>query len=109
MVVSMRPYLPENVANVSKICSSYPGAHGGPVHIGGPTAIGISVDDKGKIRAPDFGSTVEVKPGEIPLFWACGVTPMSVLQNTKLPMAITHYPGHMFVTDILSEDIRIRQ
>ena len=69
--------------------------HGTPVHLGAPEAIGIA-----DIARPDYGDPVEVAPGEIPVFWACGVTPQAALMASRPPFAITHAPGHMFVTDV---------
>ena len=69
--------------------------HGAPVHVGLPEALGIV--DLGK---PDYGDAVEVRPGELPVFWACGVTPQAVAMEARPPFLITHKPGHMFVTDL---------
>ncbi len=95
MVVSMRPLKPDAVALAKRITAATPNAHGAPVHAGDPAAIGI--DDLGK---PDFGDPTRVEPGEVPVFWACGVTPQMALQSAKLPLAITHRPGAMLVTDL---------
>ena len=77
------------------MCSHYPRAHGAPIHFGSPEAIGIR--DLGR---PDFGDSVQVRPGEVPVFWACGVTPQAVAMEVKPSLLITHKPGHMFVTDL---------
>lgn len=98
LVVSMRPYLPEQVDAVRSITARYPGMHGGPVHVGDPAALGI-----GDVRRPDFGEAVSLRPGEVPVFWACGVTPQLALEQARLDIAITHSPGHMFVTDLRDE------
>ena len=73
-----------------------------PIHIGDPAAIGIS-----DIYAPDFGEPVEFKDGEVPVFWACGVTPQAVAMSAKPPLMITHAPGHMFITDKMDEDLAV--
>jgi uncharacterized protein YcsI (UPF0317 family) len=95
MVVSMRPVPAGLVATAVRVTSRYPAVHGAPVHVGDPAAIGIS-----DLDTPDFGDPVEVRPGEVPVFWACGVTPQAVALEAKPPLVITHAPGHMFVTDL---------
>jgi len=99
MVVSMRPIHCTKVALSCIITSRYPGVHGEPVHIGYPEMIGIR-----NLAQIDYGDAVEVKKEEIPVFWACGVTPQNVLINAKLPFAVTHAPGYMFVGDQKNED-----
>ncbi|MDB5078775.1 MAG: hypothetical protein JWP00_699 [Chloroflexi bacterium] len=99
LVVSMRPYRPELIEHVVKVSEAYPNMHGGPVHIGNPAELGIM-----DITKPDYGDSVPFEPGELPVFWACGVTPQAVAIASRLPFAITHAPGHMFITDLsLSE------
>jgi uncharacterized protein YcsI (UPF0317 family) len=100
MVVSMRPLTPAQAVRAVEVCSRFPRAHGAPVHLGDPGAIGIRNLDR-----PDFGDPVEVRPGEIPVFWACGVTPQAVAMQTRPPLLITHKPGHMFVTDLRDTDL----
>jgi uncharacterized protein YcsI (UPF0317 family) len=95
MVVSMRPFRPADAIRAVQITSRYPAVHGAPVHLGHPHLIGIK--DIGK---PDYGDPVPVEPDEIPVFWACGVTPQSVISAAKVPFAITHSPGLMLVTDL---------
>lgn len=95
MVVSMRPYTPADAIRAVQVTAAFPGSHGAPVHLGLPEAIGI-----GDLTRPDYGDAVPVHPGELPVFWACGVTPQAVLQAAKPPFAITHSPGCMFVTDL---------
>lgn len=95
MVVSMRPMSPRDAVRAVEITSAMPHVHGSPVHIGDPAAIGIR-----DLSRPDYGDPVEVRPGEIPVFWACGVTPQAALMASRLPFAITHAPGHMLITDI---------
>jgi len=100
MVVSMRPLTPTQTIAATRICARYPLAHGAPVHFGDPTAIGIR-----DLAKPDFGDAVEIRSGEAPVFWACGVTPQAALMQAKPPFAITHKPGHMFLTDWRDRDL----
>ncbi|OWK46973.1 putative hydro-lyase [Fimbriiglobus ruber] len=100
MVVSMRPLTPPDTLRATQICAKYPRVHGAPVHFGSPEAIGIT-----NIQKPDYGDPVEIRAGEAPVFWACGVTPQAVLARAKPPFAITHKPGHMFVTDWHDRDL----
>jgi len=94
MVVSMRPLTPRDAIRAIQITTRFPSVHGAPVHIGKPEMIGIK--DIGK---PDYGDVVEVRNDELPVFWACGVTPQSVIATVKPEFCITHYPGSMLVTD----------
>ncbi len=94
MVVSMRPVRAADVARAVEISGRYPDVHGAPVHIGDPGALGIEDLDR-----PDYGDPVTIEPGELPVFWACGVTPQAVAAAARLPFCITHAPGKMFVTD----------
>lgn len=94
MVVSMRPYGPEELPLVVSVSGRYPSMHGAPVHIGDPEALGI-----GDLSSPEFGEPVEIEERQIPVFWACGVTPQAIAMKAKPPLMITHSPGHMFVTD----------
>jgi uncharacterized protein YcsI (UPF0317 family) len=100
MVVSMRPMTPAQAVRAVQVCSRFPRAHGAPVHLGDPAAIGIR-----DISRPDFGDPVPIEPGEIPVFWACGVTPQAVAMAVKPPLLITHKPGHMFVTDLRDTEL----
>jgi uncharacterized protein YcsI (UPF0317 family) len=93
-VVSMRPMTPANAIRAVQITTRFPSVHGAPVHIGKPELIGIKDIDK-----PDYGDRVEVREDELPVFWACGVTPQSVIATVKPEFCITHYPGSMLVTD----------
>jgi uncharacterized protein YcsI (UPF0317 family) len=95
LVVSMRPLRPADAIRAVQITSRFPAVHGAPLHIGLPQAIGI-VD----LAQPDYGDPVTVRDDELPVFWACGVTPQSVIAAVKPPFAITHQPGSMLVTDI---------
>lgn len=102
LVVSMRPMTPAQAIQAVRITARYPGVHGAPVHMGDPAELGI-----GDIAQPDFGDPVEIRPGEMPVFWACGVTPQAALMAARLPLAITHAPGCMFVTDATDESLAI--
>ena len=94
LVVTMRPLTPAQTIEAVVVTSRYPLAHGAPIHFGDPAAIGI-VD----LTRPDFGDAITIRPDEVPVFWACGVTPQAVLMEAKPDLAITHSPGRMFVTD----------
>lgn len=100
MVVSMRPMTPAQAVRAVQVCSRFPRAHGAPVQIGDPGTIGV-----GDIARPDFGDAVEIRPGEVPVFWACGVTPQAVAMEARPSLLITHKPGHMFVTDLHDTDL----
>ena len=95
MVVSMRAIPQDRVEEAIAISRRYPQAHGAPVHWGDPAAIGIA-----DIAAPDWGDPAPVGPGEVPMFWACGVTPQVAIEAARLPLCITHKPGHMLIADI---------
>ncbi|WAJ38235.1 putative hydro-lyase [Pseudomonas sp. GOM7] len=95
MVVSMRPIPADRVAEAAGISGRYPSVHGAPVHIGEPDRLGIK-----DLQKPDFGDAVRIEPGEVPVFWACGVTPQAAVMASGVPFAITHSPGHMFITDV---------
>jgi uncharacterized protein YcsI (UPF0317 family) len=94
MVVSMRPFTPANAIRAIEITARYPAVHGAPVHIGKPELLGIE-----DIAKPWVGDFVGVHDDELPVFWACGVTPQSAVAQAKPPLCITHAPGHMLVTD----------
>lgn len=95
MVVSMRPIKSRDVAKVVEVSGRFALAHGAPLHIGNPEHIGIR-----DLTQPDYGDFVPVMEDEVPVFWACGVTPQWIAQSSRLPLCITHAPGKMFVTDI---------
>lgn len=95
LVVSMRPIPADRVAEAAMISGRTPAVHGAPVHVGAPEALGIA-----DLQRPDFGDPVPVGPGQVPVFWACGVTPQAAVMASRPPFAITHAPGHMFVTDV---------
>ena len=100
MVVSMRPYPEHEVERVRAVSRPYRVAHGEPVAWGDPSALGI--DD---LARPEYGDPPVVEPGDVPVFWGCGVTPQSVIVASRVPFAITHEPGHMFVTDLVHADL----
>ena len=100
MVVSMRPMTPAQAIRAVQICTRFERVHGTPIHLGDPAAIGI-----GDLARPDFGNAVPIKAGEIPVFWACGVTPQAVVMQAKPAICVTHKPGHMFVTDWKDVDL----
>jgi uncharacterized protein YcsI (UPF0317 family) len=97
LVVSMRPLKPADAIRAIQVTSRFPSVHGAPVHFGDPAALGIS-----DINRPDYGDPVQILPGEVPVFWACGVTPQSVVAAVKPEFCITHAPGHMLVTDLIN-------
>jgi len=98
MVVTMRPIPEHQVAQAKEISSRFPQAHGAPIAVGDPTQIGIA-----DLMQPDWGDAVEIKPGEVPVYWACGVTPQNVLLDAGLPICITHSPGHMLIADVTED------
>jgi uncharacterized protein YcsI (UPF0317 family) len=102
MVVSRRPFKPKDAIRAVQITSRFPSVHGAPVHLGHPHSIGIADIDK-----PDYGDPVSIAPDEIPVFWACGVTPQSVIAAAKVPFAITHSPGLMLVTDLQNKALAV--
>ncbi len=95
MVVSMRPIPAELVARAVEVSARFPHSHGAPIHIGEPEKIGIR-----DLAKPDFGDPVPIAPGELPVFWACGVTFEAAVAASRPPLAITHSPGHMFISDV---------
>ncbi len=98
MVVSMRPIKSRDVARAVEISGRFPQVHGAPIHIGHPQAIGIN-----DLSKPDFGDAVQILDDELPVFWACGVTPQYVAQRSRIPFCISHSPGKMLVTDFRNE------
>ena len=98
LVVSMRPMTPRQAIQATQITSRYPAVHGAPVHVGDPQTLGIV-----SLASPHYGDRVEIRDGEVPVFWACGVTPQAVAAASRPELMITHAPGHMFVTDIPDE------
>ena len=100
MVVSMRPMKAADAIKAVQITSRFPNVHGAPVHLGDPAQIGI-VD----ISKPDYGDAVEIMADEIPVFWACGVTPQAAISQAKPSFCITHAPGKMLITDLLNHQM----
>jgi uncharacterized protein YcsI (UPF0317 family) len=98
MVVTMRPVRRSQLPLALEISARYPHAHGLPLHVGDPAAIGIS-----DLSHPDYGDPVLVEADEVPVFWACGVTPQAVAREAGVEPMITHEPGRMFVTDLPRE------
>jgi uncharacterized protein YcsI (UPF0317 family) len=99
LVVSMRPVKTNLVEQAIEVTKQFTNMHGAPVHIGDPVFLGIK-----DIAVPDYGEFVEIEHDEVPVFWACGVTPQAAVLEAKLPIMITHAPGHMFVSDWTNED-----
>jgi uncharacterized protein YcsI (UPF0317 family) len=102
MVVSMRPFKPADAIRAIQISSRFPAVHGAPVHFGDPAAIGIR-----NIERPDFGDFTGIEPGEVPVFWACGVTPQSAIRAARPRFAITHRPGSMLICDRLNAELAV--
>ncbi|WP_291493032.1 putative hydro-lyase [Desulfurella sp.] len=102
LVVSMRPIPYNLVVKAVQITSRFPQVHGAPIHIGDPEKIGIK-----NLNHPDFGDSVTINDNEIPVFWACGVTPQAVAMKAKPDIIITHAPGHMFISDVKDESYSI--
>ena len=102
MVVSMRPFRPADAIRAIQISGRFPGVHGAPVHIGLPGEIGIA--DLGR---PDFGDPVEIGADELPVFWACGVTPQAVIEEARPPFFISHFPGAMLITDLANASLAV--
>jgi uncharacterized protein YcsI (UPF0317 family) len=100
LVVSMRAVPQAQVVKAVQVTSRFPTMHGTPVHIGDPAAIGIA-----DARKPTYGTAVDIGPNDVPMFWACGVTPQEVCLASKPPFMISHAPGHMFITDVRDEDM----
>ena len=102
MVVSMRPMIPSDAIRAIQICTRFPSVHGAPIHFGDPAKIGIKDIDK-----PDFGDAVTIRNDEVPVFWACGVTPQVAVEQAKPPFCITHSPGCMLVSDLANSNLAV--
>jgi uncharacterized protein YcsI (UPF0317 family) len=102
LVVSMRPLTPQQAVRATQVTTRFHLTHGAPVHFGTPEDLGIK-----DLNRPDFGDPVTIRQGELPVFWACGVTSALAATSAKLPLVITHAPGHMFVSDLKDEDLTI--
>ncbi|MBA3595271.1 MAG: putative hydro-lyase [Polaromonas sp.] len=100
MVVSMRPFKAADVQRAVEITARFPNVHGAPVHLGNPAEIGIA-----DLTKPDYGDAVDLQPGEIPVFWACGVTPQAAITQARPAFCITHAPGAMLITDLLNHQL----
>jgi uncharacterized protein YcsI (UPF0317 family) len=94
LVVSMRPFAPADIPRAVAVSARFPSMHGAPVHLGEPDALGITDLDR-----PEYGDPIRIGPGEVPAYWACGVTPQAVVLEARPSLAIVHAPGHMFITD----------
>ena len=99
LVVSMRPVRAEDTARAADVTGRFPDMHGRPVHIGTPAALGIA-----DLSRPDYGDPVAVLPGEVPMFWACGVTSQAALEGARVPLFLSHAPGCMLITDLLHDE-----
>jgi uncharacterized protein YcsI (UPF0317 family) len=104
VVVSMRPIQRGSVETAARVTARYPVAHGAPLHVGDGAAIGVTALDR-----PDFGDAVEPVADEVPVFWACGVTPQAAIMAVRPALAITHAPGHMFISDLRDAEVRDRE
>jgi uncharacterized protein YcsI (UPF0317 family) len=102
MVVSMRPFKAADAIRAVQICTRFPSVHGAPIHLGDPALIGI-----GDLGKPDYGDAVTLDNDELPVFWACGVTPQVALEAARPPFAITHSPGCMLVTDLRNSQLAV--
>jgi uncharacterized protein YcsI (UPF0317 family) len=100
MVVSMRPLKAKAAIRAIQITSRFPDVHGAPVHLGDPSLIGIA-----DLAKPDYGDAIDVMPDELPVFWACGVTPQAAIAQAKPDFCITHAPGAMLITDLLNHQL----
>lgn len=100
MVVSMRPIPEHLVVRAVQVTSRFPATHGAPIHIGDPKKIGIS-----NLKKMNWGDTPRMEKGDIPVFWACGVTPQAVAMQAKPELMITHTAGYMFISDIRDEEL----
>jgi uncharacterized protein YcsI (UPF0317 family) len=96
----MRPIQAGLVPLATTVTARVPQVHGAPVHVGAPEELGIR-----DLDAPDYGVPIEVREDEVPVFWACGVTPQAVALEAAPEIMITHSPGHMFVTRMTNEEL----
>lgn len=102
MVMSMRPFLAADAIRAIQICTRFPAVHGAPLHMGDPSLIGVQ-----DINQPEYGDAVTINEHELPLFWACGVTPQVAIEQAKPPICITHSPGCMLVTDVRNSKLAV--
>lgn len=103
LVVSMRPFAAEAVETVRQVTGRFSRVHGGPVHIGDPAALGIT-----DLARPDFGEVLMPLPGEVPMFWGCGLTALTALEQSGIPLFITHAAGAMLVSDLRNDELEDR-
>jgi len=103
LIVSMRPMTRAQAQEAALITADYARVHGSPLHVGDSAALGIN-----DVSKPDYGDGVTIQPHEVPVFWACGITPLEAIMHAKPHVAMTHDPGHMFVTDLLDTSIARR-
>jgi uncharacterized protein YcsI (UPF0317 family) len=97
----MRPFLPGDVAKAVEVTARFPRVHGAPVHVGSPEAIGVD------LASPDYGDAVHMREGEVPVFWACGVTPQAAAVQSAPSICITHAPGHMLLLDLTNDQLAL--
>lgn len=102
LVVSLRAIPADRVADAVRITSRYPAVHGAPVHVGDPDALGVR-----DLLDPEYGDPPVIRDGDLPVFWACGVTPQAMVAETRPALAITHAPGHMLITDARDSDYQV--
>jgi uncharacterized protein YcsI (UPF0317 family) len=102
MVVSTRPYRPDEVPLAVAVSGRYPMMHGAPVHVGDPEALGVR-----DLAEPEFGDPISIGEDQIPIFWGCGVTPQAVAMKASPSLMIAHSPGHMFITDRLDAEFEV--
>lgn len=102
MVVSLRPMTPEQAVRATQVTTRFAATHGAPVHMGDPATIGIA-----DINKPTYGSPLKINDDEVPVFWACGITPQVVAVESQIEFMITHKPGHMFITDLPDSDVAL--
>src|SRR5690625_1338224 len=100
MVVSMRPFVAADAIRAMQLTSRFPAVHGAPVHLGNPELIGLQ-----DLKQPEYENELKVHPNDIPVFWACGVTPQAVIETVQPAFSITHAPGHMLITDLLNTQL----
>jgi len=98
----MRPFKAADAIRAVQICTRFPSVHGAPVHLGDPGLIGVA-----DLDSPDYGDAVSLEKDELPVFWACGVTPQVALEAARPPFAITHSPGCMLVTDLRNSQLAV--
>jgi uncharacterized protein YcsI (UPF0317 family) len=101
LAVSMRPVREADISRIVQLTARFPAFHGAPIHVGDPDALGVDLD------RPDYGDRLEIEPGEVPVFWACSVTPQLMAEASRVEFMITNYPAYMFITDVLTEQMAV--